>query len=203
MDKFAKLLNENAILPLWPEAGQVLELRRGATYAAARSGDIRTIRIGRLLKVPTAWLRQQLGCSLLGAGFYSRGLITPDPPRRRGPYLNRSRPADRIPLSPTAGDGHAKKPSGRCKECERLTYEQLVAARRAEGLTARGRPRYSLRTHCLHGHLRSDNEVRRKTNGTPHCRICNLESMRRHRQRSRLLNSEAALAAPLTKLTRT
>ena len=63
--------------------------------------------------------------------------------------------------------GHAKEPSGRCKECERLTYERLVAARRAEGLTARGRPRYSLRTHCLHGHLRSDNEVRRKTNGTP------------------------------------
>jgi ATP-dependent DNA ligase len=40
-----------------------------------------------------------------------------------------------------------------------------VAARTAEGLTARGGPRYSLRTHCLHGHLRSDNEVCRKTNG--------------------------------------
>src|SRR5215469_7394426 len=86
--------------------------------------------------------------------------------------------------------GHAKEPSGRCKECERLTYERLVAARRAEGLTARGRPRYSLRTHCLHGHLRSDNEVRRKTNGTPYCRVCNLESMRRHRQRSRRLIRE-------------
>ena len=61
MDQITKLLNENAVLPLWPEAGQVLGLRRGATYAAARSGDIRTIRIGRLLKVPTAWLRQKLG----------------------------------------------------------------------------------------------------------------------------------------------
>ena len=61
MDKIARLLNENAVLPLWPEAGQVLGLRRGATYAAARSGDIRTIRIGRLLKVPTPWLRQKLG----------------------------------------------------------------------------------------------------------------------------------------------
>jgi hypothetical protein len=86
--------------------------------------------------------------------------------------------------------GHAKEPSGRCKECERLTYERLAAARTAEGLTARGRPRYSLRTHCLHGHLRSDNEVRRKTNGTPYCRVCNLESMRRHRQRRRLLIQE-------------
>src|ERR1700745_3086423 len=31
--------------------------------------------------------------------------------------------------------GHVKEPSGRCKECERLTYERRVAARRAEGLT--------------------------------------------------------------------
>jgi hypothetical protein len=61
MDDFAKLLKENAVLPLWPEAGRVLGLRRGATYAAARSGDIKTIRLGRLLKVPTAWLRQKLG----------------------------------------------------------------------------------------------------------------------------------------------
>ena len=58
-------------------------------------------------------------------------------------------------LSTICRRGHAKEPSGRCKECERLTYERLVAARRAKGLTARGRPRYSLRTHCLHGHLRN------------------------------------------------
>jgi len=56
----AKLLNEHAALPLWPEAGKVLGLRRGATYAAAQSGAIKTIRFGRLLKVPTAWLRQKL-----------------------------------------------------------------------------------------------------------------------------------------------
>jgi hypothetical protein len=61
MDDFAKLLKENAVLPLWPEAGRVLGLRRGATYAAARSGDIKTIRLGRLLKVPTAWLKAKLG----------------------------------------------------------------------------------------------------------------------------------------------
>ena len=90
--------------------------------------------------------------------------------------------------------GHVKEPSGRCKECERLTYERRVAARRAEGLTARGRPRYSLRTHCLRGHLRSDNEVRRTTNGTPYCRACNLESMRRHRQRIR--ESKSSLFIP-------
>jgi hypothetical protein len=31
------------------------------TYEAAKSGEIRTIRIGRLYKVPAAWLRQKLG----------------------------------------------------------------------------------------------------------------------------------------------
>ena len=60
MEDIAKLLRENAVLPLWPETGRVLGLCRGATYAAAQRGDIRTIRIGRLLKVPTAWLRQKL-----------------------------------------------------------------------------------------------------------------------------------------------
>ena len=60
MDEIRKLLNEHAALPLWPEAGKVLGLRRGATYAAAQSGAIKTIRFGRLLKVPTAWLRQKL-----------------------------------------------------------------------------------------------------------------------------------------------
>jgi excisionase family DNA binding protein len=61
MGDFAKLLKENAVLPLWPEAGQILGLKRGVTYEAAKSGEIRTIRIGRLYKVPTAWLRQKLG----------------------------------------------------------------------------------------------------------------------------------------------
>jgi hypothetical protein len=60
MEDFAKLLNENATLPL-ERAGQILGLKRGATYAAARAGEIRTTRFGRLLKVPTAWLKQRLG----------------------------------------------------------------------------------------------------------------------------------------------
>jgi len=60
MSEIRKLLNDNVALPLWPETGKVLGLRRGATYAAARSGEIKTIRFGRLRKVPTAWLRQKL-----------------------------------------------------------------------------------------------------------------------------------------------
>jgi hypothetical protein len=57
---FTKLLNGRAVLPLWPETGRILGLSRGATYAAAKSGDIKTIRLGRLLKVPCGWLRQKL-----------------------------------------------------------------------------------------------------------------------------------------------
>jgi hypothetical protein len=61
MDNFAKLLKENEVLPLWPEAGQILGLSRQATYARARDGGIKTIRLGRLHKVPTAWLKAKLG----------------------------------------------------------------------------------------------------------------------------------------------
>jgi len=74
-----------------------------------------------------------------------------------------------VALRTTCRRGHAKEPGGHCKECARLTYKRRAAARRAEGLTARGRPRYSLRTHCPHGHLRSENEVRRKTSRYSYC----------------------------------
>jgi hypothetical protein len=61
MNDIRKMLSENAVLPLWPETGKVLRLRRGATYAAAKSGEIKTIRIGRLMRVPTTWLKAKLG----------------------------------------------------------------------------------------------------------------------------------------------
>jgi hypothetical protein len=61
MDDITRLLNENLVLPLWPEAGKALGLRRGATYAAARNGDIKVLPFGRLKKVPTSWLKAKLG----------------------------------------------------------------------------------------------------------------------------------------------
>lgn len=61
MENYAKLLKDNAVLPLWPEVGAILGLSRGATYRAADTGDIKTIRIGRLRKVPTAWLKAKVG----------------------------------------------------------------------------------------------------------------------------------------------
>jgi len=41
-------------------AGQALNIGRAAAYAAARRGEIETIRLGRRLVVPTAWLRRVL-----------------------------------------------------------------------------------------------------------------------------------------------
>jgi hypothetical protein len=62
MDEIQKLLSDYAVLPLWPETGKtILGLSRTGTYAAAERGDIKTIRIGWLKRVPTAWLRRHLG----------------------------------------------------------------------------------------------------------------------------------------------
>lgn len=38
----------------------ILNLSRGATYDAAKRGDIKTVSFGRLKPVPTAWLRKKL-----------------------------------------------------------------------------------------------------------------------------------------------
>jgi hypothetical protein len=44
-----------------PEAGRVyFDLGRNSSYEAARRGDIPTIRIGRLLRVPVVALEQML-----------------------------------------------------------------------------------------------------------------------------------------------
>ena len=61
MDDIRQLLNERLTVPLWPTAGKALDLKRGATYRAAAAGEIKTISIGRLKKVPTKWLREKLG----------------------------------------------------------------------------------------------------------------------------------------------
>lgn len=44
------------------EAGALADLGRNSAYAAAKRGDIPTIRIGKLLKVPkAAWLKKLAG----------------------------------------------------------------------------------------------------------------------------------------------
>jgi hypothetical protein len=47
-------------LNLWPDAGRILGLSRGATFQAAKRGQIPTIRIGRRLLVPKAKLAKML-----------------------------------------------------------------------------------------------------------------------------------------------
>jgi hypothetical protein len=48
-----------------PEAGRTyFDLSRNAAYAAAKRGDIPTIKIGRLLRVPVRALEKKLDASL-------------------------------------------------------------------------------------------------------------------------------------------
>jgi hypothetical protein len=78
MKEVRKLLDSCALLPLWPEAGgDILGLSRNAAYAAAQRGDIKTVDMGRLRKVPTAWLRQILGLD------EAPELVAPSRSRRR------------------------------------------------------------------------------------------------------------------------
>ena len=45
-----------------PEAGKVYyDLSKNASYEAARRGDIPTIRVGRLLRVPVAVMERRVG----------------------------------------------------------------------------------------------------------------------------------------------
>jgi hypothetical protein len=60
-NEIRQALDEKLAVPLWPTAGRALDLKRGATYAAAAKGDIPTLNVGRLKRVSTSWLRAKLG----------------------------------------------------------------------------------------------------------------------------------------------
>lgn len=55
-----EISSEKCLTYLVPEAGEMLGLNRNASYAAAKRGDIPTIRIGKLLRVPKAAFDQML-----------------------------------------------------------------------------------------------------------------------------------------------
>jgi hypothetical protein len=61
MSELSRKLDQELVVSLWPDAGQILGLSRNSTYARADDGDIVTIKLGRLRKVPTAWLKAKLG----------------------------------------------------------------------------------------------------------------------------------------------
>ena len=49
------------LMPLWPDAGQALGLRKSSTYAARDRGQLPTVMIAGRCYVPTAELRNLLG----------------------------------------------------------------------------------------------------------------------------------------------
>jgi excisionase family DNA binding protein len=59
--------NENLLVYDVPEAGALLGLTRNGSYEAAKRGDIPTIRIGGLIKVPKAAFHRMLDVPLAKA----------------------------------------------------------------------------------------------------------------------------------------
>jgi excisionase family DNA binding protein len=53
-------LRNRVTVNVWPEAGKVLGLSKNTTYAAAKRGDIPTLRIGGRIVVPVARLLAML-----------------------------------------------------------------------------------------------------------------------------------------------
>jgi excisionase family DNA binding protein len=51
---------EKCLTYLVPQAGEMLGLTRNASYAAAKRGDIPTIRFGKLIRVPKAAFDEML-----------------------------------------------------------------------------------------------------------------------------------------------
>lgn len=61
-----KLMNAQPFTLTIPEAGKTyFGLSRNGSYAAAKRGDIPTIRIGKLLRVPVRALEQRLDATLM------------------------------------------------------------------------------------------------------------------------------------------
>jgi excisionase family DNA binding protein len=50
----SRLVGDSRLVYEVPEAGEMLGLGRNASYQAARRGDIPTIKIGKLIRVPKA-----------------------------------------------------------------------------------------------------------------------------------------------------
>jgi excisionase family DNA binding protein len=53
-------MNEETLVMTVPEAGRLLGLNRNRAYLAAARGEIPTIRIGKLIRVPKAALRAMI-----------------------------------------------------------------------------------------------------------------------------------------------
>jgi hypothetical protein len=61
LEQIREMLSREATVPLWPDAGKALGLKRNHAYLAANRGEIEVMQFGHLKRVSTAWLRKKLG----------------------------------------------------------------------------------------------------------------------------------------------
>jgi hypothetical protein len=61
LEEILKDLRTKPTIPVWPHVGKLLDLSRGSVYAAAHSGEIDVIIIGRRMLAVSAPLRRRLG----------------------------------------------------------------------------------------------------------------------------------------------
>lgn len=61
MEEAVRMCRESTTVPMWPHAGRALGWSRDKTYSAANAGEIGgLIKVGRVNRVSTAWLRRVL-----------------------------------------------------------------------------------------------------------------------------------------------
>jgi excisionase family DNA binding protein len=60
MEETKKPTDDKRLVYSVPEAGRILGLKRSKAYAAARSGEIPTLRFGKVLRVPAARLHRMI-----------------------------------------------------------------------------------------------------------------------------------------------
>jgi hypothetical protein len=58
--KAGDIIGNRAVVSV-PEAGKIVEISRDAAYRAAAKGELPTLKIGGLIKVPTKALLQMIG----------------------------------------------------------------------------------------------------------------------------------------------
>jgi len=59
-DAFRAYLRRERTVTLWPFTGRALGTSRSLTYALARSGDIKVLRLGHRCRVSSVWLESVL-----------------------------------------------------------------------------------------------------------------------------------------------
>jgi hypothetical protein len=59
-EELRAFLRSSPTVTLWPFSGRSLNLSRSLTYRCGAQGDIKVLRLGHSLRVPSAWLESTL-----------------------------------------------------------------------------------------------------------------------------------------------